>query len=166
MEKEVWKPIEGCEGRYFVSNLGRVRGPLRILRPTVSNWGYERVRIVDNSGRRMSPRVHRLVAKAFIPNPDNKPQVNHKDGNKLRNNANNLEWTTASENKLHDVKQLGACPWNLKSRGCKCLETGKEYHSINYASKVTGISRTQLSEHLNGNRSHAGGFHWEYIIKK
>lgn len=163
MEKEIWRPIKGYENRYFVSNFGRVKGPLKILKPSISNWGYERVRIVDNNGKRTSPRVHRLVAQAFIPNPKNKPQVNHIDGNKLNNNVKNLEWATASENKLHDVGQLGAKPWKMKSKKCRCIETGKEYHSIHFASVSTGISKTQLQEHLKGHRSHAGNLHWKYI---
>lgn len=163
MKKEVWKSIPGYEGRYYVSNLGRVKGPLKILKPTISNWGYERVRITNNAGKRTTPRVHRLVAQVFIPNPENKPEVNHIDGNKLNNNVSNLEWVTASENKLHDICQLGTKPWNMGSKKCRCIETGKEYHSVHYASISTGIPRTSLQEHLKGNRTHASGYHWEYV---
>lgn len=167
MEKEVWKDILGCEGRYQISNLGRVKsmycGKERILKPSITNWGYERIRIVDNSGKKVSLRVHRLVAQAFVPNPKNKPEVNHEDSNKLNNRAENLSWVTASENKLHDIQNNGTCPWNLKSRKCRCIETGEEYHSVNYAAKVKGVSKTQLREHLNGNRSCAGNLHWEYV---
>lgn len=161
--EEIWKDVPGCEGKYFVSNLGRVKGPKKILKPSISNWGYERLRIRTNLGKAISPRVHRLVAQAFIPNPEGKPEVNHIDGDKRNNRVSNLEWVTPSENKLHDIRILGAKPWNMESRACRCIETKQKYHSVHYAANFNGISETQLREHLNGNRAHAGGYHWEYV---
>lgn len=162
MVKEIWKDVPGCEGRYFVSNLGRIKGPKKILSPIISNWGYGRVRIVDNSGKRISPRIHRLVAQVFLPNPEYKPQVDHKDGNKLDNSVNNLEWTTASENKQRSIDKLGVQPWGLPVHRIRCIESEQEYCSVSFASKQTGVSKTQLREHLLGRRAHAGGLHWEY----
>ena len=167
MKKEVWKPIKGCEGRYYISSQGRVkstfRGKERILKPSISNWGYLRVRITTNSGKRISPRIHRLVAEAFIPNPEHKKEVNHLSGDKLDNRVENLCWTTPSENKQHSIDKLGVKPWGLPVRRIRCVETGEEYCSVSYASKITGISRTQLGEHLKRRRKHAGGLHWEYV---
>lgn len=163
--KEIWKDIPGYEGRYFISNQGRVRGPLKILKPSITNWGYERVRITDNLGKKNTPSIHRLVAQAFIPNPKNKPEVNHIDGDKRNNAASNLEWTTAKENKQHSIRELDVAPWGMHKKPIKCKENGKTYYSIAYASAATGISKTQLAAHLKGERSHAGGFHWEYIKK-
>lgn len=98
--EEVWKPIPGFEGYYEASNLGRIRSIYRykrVLKPMISNTGYERVDLFKNR-RRKQYSVHRLVAITFIDNPDNKPFVNHRDENKINNCADNLEWVTHIEN--------------------------------------------------------------------
>ena len=100
---EEWRLIEGYNDCFYVSNYGRVKSLHKkdnhgIKKPSVSTYGYYFVRL---SKKESLKYVHRLVAKAFIPNPKDKPQVNHKDGNKLNNHINNLEWVTASENQLH-----------------------------------------------------------------
>lgn len=95
-----WKPIPGYEGFYEVSDSGQVRSIYRykkVLKPMISNTGYERVDLFKNKVRKQFS-VHRLVAMAFIENKDRKPFVNHKDENKLNNNANNLEWVSHVEN--------------------------------------------------------------------
>ena len=101
---EIWKPIVGYEGLYEVSNLGNVRslnyngtGEIKIMKPGISKNGYLQVLLYINGKRKMY-KVHRLVAQAFIPNPDNKPQINHKSEDKTLNTVDNLEWTTAKEN--------------------------------------------------------------------
>lgn len=117
MDNEYWKPVVGYEGLYEVSNLGTVKSlhkiinkgefgmvefPEKILK-VVMRGPYRAVRIYKNKkGTRYS--VHRLVAQAFIPNPKNKRQVNHIDGDKLNNNVNNLEWCTPYENTRHAIK--------------------------------------------------------------
>ena len=104
---EIWRDIDGYKGLYQVSSWGRVRSTLIVdgnyipLRPEVTKKGYLRVDLYDANGRRKHKKVHRLVANAFIPNPDGKPQVNHKDGNKKNNSVTNLEWVTDKENKDH-----------------------------------------------------------------
>jgi hypothetical protein len=100
---EIWKEIEGYEGLYQVSNEGRIRSKRRIKIQGDYN-GYKKVRLSKKS-RQLTKQVHRLVAKAFIPNPENKPFVNHKDLNRSNNNVNNLEWVTHQENVNHaDVR--------------------------------------------------------------
>ena len=108
---EIWKPIKGYEGLYEVSNLGRIKSlkrlvkkwdgyrivPEKILTPRANNRGYLRITLCkDGITKTFSP--HRLVAEAFLDNPDNLPCVNHKDENPLNNVASNLEWCTYSYN--------------------------------------------------------------------
>lgn len=120
--KEIWKDIKGYEGLYQVSNLGRVKSLDRTYKSSLTNTetitrrgkvlkplfnrGYYYVAL--SSGNKVIRKsIHRLVAETFIPNNLNKPQVNHKDGNKKNNNVKNLEWATQSENQLHRFSCLG-----------------------------------------------------------
>lgn len=115
MEEE-WRNIAGYESFYQVSNFGRVRSlhrtfvrsdgrlhnkPGKILTPGINPRGYLFVNLSDVNHKITPTRIHRLVAETFIPNPDNLPQVNHKDENKLNNSAENLEWCTAAYNDLY-----------------------------------------------------------------
>lgn len=107
--QEVYKPIKGYEGLYEVSNLGnvkslsKIRGRAftaeRLLKPRIVN-GYVMVTLCKES-KRFNASVHRLIAEAFIPNPENKETINHIDGNKQNNSIDNLEWATQRENNLH-----------------------------------------------------------------
>lgn len=100
--EEDWKVVSGFNNKYYVSNFGRVwsDASCRILTIFTTNIGYSRVNLTIN-GKCNAHLLHRLVAKAFLPNLHNKSEVNHKDGNKSNNNINNLEWVTSSENKIH-----------------------------------------------------------------
>lgn len=115
MQKELWLPVKGYEGYYEVSNFGNVRSLDRyaktrsggkrlhkgILRKKkIDRYGYYVLCLCVNE-KRTYPTVHRLVAQAFVDNPENKPQVNHIDGNKLNNHYTNLEWCTTQENTEH-----------------------------------------------------------------
>ena len=110
MEQEIWKDIEGYEGKYQVSNCGNVRSlmyhnakgikRISLLKPATDACGYFRCALSKNNILK-TYKVHRLVAQAFIPNPNNYPQINHLDGNKKNNNAGNLEWCTISMNQIH-----------------------------------------------------------------
>ena len=117
--QEIWKDISGYEGIYQVSNLGNIRScerkvyfkkgnpltsymtvPEKIISKHISNTGYYRVGL-RKDGKRKFLSVHRIVTSAFIDNPENKPHVNHIDGNRLNNHSDNLEWVTCQENIIH-----------------------------------------------------------------
>lgn len=114
MPDEIWKDIKDYEGLYQISNYGNVKSlpkerhnrrgvyiqKEKLLSLTNTSTGYKKVELVKD-GKRKGFKVHRLVAQAFIPNPDEKPQVNHIDGDKTNNYVDNLEWATASENSIH-----------------------------------------------------------------
>ena len=179
MSEEIWKDIEGYEGLYQVSNMGRVRSldhtilsrnrfgeshftyRGRILKLGYNLSGYKRaVLAVRNSHKHV--QVHRLVAEAFIPNPENKETVNHIDGNKENNCVNNLEWTTIRENINHAVKT------GLHShKGIKviCVETGKVFNTITSAAEWCGTTRDSIKYVCEG-KSKSGisnGYHWRYV---
>lgn len=118
MKTEIWKDIEGYEGLYQVSNMGNIKRvehedyrcrqgyrvfKERILKPYISTKGYKRVNLSKNNKKKEVP-VHRLVAMAFIENPNNYPQINHKDENKFNNNVDNLEWCTCKYNNNYGTK--------------------------------------------------------------
>lgn len=115
IENEVWKPVQGYEGLYEISNLGRLKSPQkvvngkegrlhtlkeRMLNPRVNQTGYYHTALYKN-GKPKWYTVHRMVALSWIDNPENKPHINHKDSNRLNNRVDNLEWCTHGENMKH-----------------------------------------------------------------
>lgn len=166
---EEYRPVVGYEDLYEVSNLGNVRSKSRtinkirsngrsyrqvtkpkqltIYNDTHTNSGYSQVWLqVQPKPRNVS--VHRLVAEAFIPNPNNLPVVNHKDGNKHNNCVDNLEWCTSSENRRHAIDTGLAVP-NVENmlkvsreaskHPVRCVETGEEFDSCKAASLHFGV---------------------------
>lgn len=181
----IWKPISGFEGYYEVSDTGCVRsvdrdiinkngirhhlkGKLMKLTPVInkyriSNSNYIVVNLRKHGKSHVIP-VHILVAKAFIPNPDNLPTVNHKDGDKSNNVVENLEWASYAENNIHalryNLRQPRGNPILQKTDGGLVVGV---YNSTYEASRITGISIVSISHCLNGRTNHAGGFVWEKI---
>lgn len=168
-EKEIWKDIEGYE-RYTVSNLGNVKNNKtgKILSTRVASNGYLRVNLRKGNVKYEKPtvmHVHRLVAKAFIDNPDNKTTVNHIDGNKTNNRVDNLEWATSKENTAHAIQHGLMCPdysgMNKKSReASNAAHNTKAYRKkmqmINKAAgqtknvlQIDMTSGTVLKEYIN-----------------
>lgn len=124
MENEIWKPVIGYEGRYEVSNLGQVRSvrwrggrKTHCIFHDLKESGYVEVLLVKNKENRYR-RVHQLVAEAFIPNPENKPQIDHIDGDRTNNRVENLRWCTPIENNNN--------PITLKRKAVSQIEPAKE----------------------------------------
>lgn len=136
--KEEWKDIEGYEGFYQISNLGRVkslggwRGTAKrkekIRSTSLTRDGYVRVRLI-HQGKDKTMRVHRLVAEAFIPNPEGKDTVNHIDGNKQNNTVSNLEWNDRTEQMLH-AYALGLKPSRVGSHNSNAKFTDEQVREI------------------------------------
>jgi len=170
-EAEVWRKIEGCE-MYEVSSFGNVRNSKtgRILKQG-KKGGYCSVGLMGNATRTKS--VHQLVARAFIPNPENKPQINHLDKNRLNNNVNNLEWSTNKENSIHrskGVKQTTNQNLEIYRINTSTNEIVEKYNSIEDASKYIlennktlkfNNIRSGISMAINGKQLTAYGYKWK-----
>jgi hypothetical protein len=184
--EEVWKDIEGFESIYQVSNLGRVRSLDRYVKAYNANkgcitdyfrrgktlkqqkvlGGYNAVQLLEHS-RKHPKFVHRLVAEAFIQNPDNLPEVNHKDENKQNNRADNLEWCTGVYN-----KNYGTGKWrktkNRRKRVQRLTLDDKPlatYESTRDAARKTGYTQSNIAAACRGEPKYlnAYGSHWRYI---
>lgn len=160
-----WKKVDGFEN-YSISDDGYVRNDTttKLLKQHTNNKGYLLVNLWRNN-KGYWKTVHRLLAIAFIPNPNNYPQVNHKDGNKQNNRIDNLEWCTQSENQLHRSRVLGKKRVPEEAlRNTRmpviCVETGKTYESMSEAARQCGLWEQSISKVLNSTTRTAGGFHW------
>lgn len=187
--QEIWKPIQGYEGIYEVSNLGRVKAlpkqyknklgfvnhyKEKFLTPIADGKGYLMVWLFrELQGRKMF-KVHRLVADAFIPNPENKPQVDHINTNKQDNRHENLRWVTPKENRANTITvennsyhlQRGRNPHATRVdqltlngeyiRTFSCMKDAEEY---------LGLKRSHISCCCSGKRKYDHGFKWRYTDK-
>ena len=175
---EIWKDCKGYD-RYQVSNLGRVWSieSQKYLKGSKNHGGYQSVYIIANNGKTKREYIHRLVAKAFIPNPNNYPQVNHKDENKQNNHVDNLEWCDAKYNanygtriersvKNRPDRKMGNHP---QARAVECIELKKIYSCAKEAGKELNIDNSDIGKACKGKLKRAGGYHWRYVggdIKK
>lgn len=180
--KEEWRDIEGFEGLYQVSNYGRVksfvrhlgRKPFNYLKPKSDKDGYLQVALAKNK-KQYTKKVHRLVAMAFIPNPNNYPQVNHKDEIKSNNHVDNLEWCTNSYNQKYgtcsrrkkehtDYKKIAA----KNSKPILQIKNGvviAEYSSALEATKKykpNAPNPSNISGVCKGRHKSAYGYEWRY----
>lgn len=197
MQKEIWKDIKGFESLYQVSNLGRIKSLSKFinnnpksktigfyskeknLKPTKSNSGYLYV-VIYKKSKKYTLFIHRLVAQAFIPNPDNLPQVDHLDGNKLNNNVDNLEWVTSKEN-INRAWKMGLYKPRSENKGKlnnysksirkKVLQYDLQgnlinsYNSTREASRITNYNNGNINNCCNNKQKTAYGFIWKYADK-
>lgn len=151
------KDILGYENEYAITEDGQVWSYKSniFLKPLIDKDGYYKVALSQHSKYKQF-FIHRLVAQAYIPNIDNKPTVDHIDGQITNNHVNNLRWATYQEQNLNEN-------WQKKRRkAIKCVETGKIYDSITQVNKELKLNMGHLSECVHGKRKTCGGYHWEY----
>ena len=154
IEIEEFRDIPGYEGMYEVSNLGRVRRDGRILKPSKNKKGYLLVSLFKN-GTKKNARIHRLVAQSFIPNPQNLPQINHKDEDKTNNAVENLEWCDSKYNNNYSLSK----PVLQYSKEGNFI---KEWPSMMKVERELGIHNSSISMCCLEKLKSAGGFIWKY----
>ena len=181
---EIWKDIKDFEGLYQASSFGRVRSLDRYVKMT-NRWGQQsfvfkkgvilkpcltrgyKVVLLSNRNKQHKyypKRVNRLIAETFIPNPDNLPQVNHKDENKLNNRVDNLEWCTIEYNNNYGTKNQRCA----KTLGVRIVQTSlddkivNKYDSIRIATRETGFDFRNIQHCLKGVTKTAYGYKWKY----
>ena len=184
MENEIWRPVEGYLGLYEVSSCGRIRSlermkwcglhggcyiavPEKILKTRKSRNGYTCVNLYKD-GKMKTHKVHRLVSVAFIPNPNNLPEVNHKDEDKENNHVDNLEWCTPKYNVNYGTGTERMAEKHRKPIYSVDRETGliTYWESIAEASRQLGISKGNICSCLKGRYRFAGNYVWHYVNSK
>ena len=171
MLNEIWKPINGYEGLYEVSDFGRVKSLAnkftrkeKILKSSNNSY-YSAVALCGGEKLKLF-RIHRLVAEAFISNPKNKKTVNHKDGNKTNNFWKNLEWATAKENMQHAFK-TGLSNNDFCKKSVVQIKNGKTvkiWESATEAGRNLKIHRCNISACCRAEQKIAGGFQWRFSL--
>lgn len=177
MEEEIWKPIKGYENKYLISSHGRllsknykITKKNKLLKLVLNKHGYFQA-ILYASGVYKIVRVHRLVAETFIPNPENKPQVDHINTIRTDNRVENLRWVTNLENSYNKYtikktrengKRTIKFAIEKTKRKVICVETGVVYNSTKEAADYINVHIASLTRPLKYPNRTAGGFHWIY----
>lgn len=176
MEEEIWKDIEEYEGLYQVSNMGNVKSVNRKVKNSLSKSGYIEIKSqimkqkqrkdgymyiqLSKNGKSKGFFVHRLVAKAFIPNPENKPYIDHINTIRNDNRIENLRWATREENDHNPItlkNRIGKCGIKIK-----CLNTGEIFISGSEAGRKLGVDVSEIIKCCKGKRKSAKGYRFEY----
>lgn len=172
---EEWRDIPGYEGRYQVSDMGRVKSlarvvdrgrwgevdvPERVIKPVRINTGYLSVHLYL-TGKYKTLLLHRLVADTFLPNPDGLPEVNHLNGVRTDNRVENLEWCTREENLRHCYYTLNVDSDKPK-RPVICLDTGTRYRSVSEAARKNGVLPSGVTQTCRGQLRQTGGLRFAY----
>lgn len=156
------REVVGYEGLYTIDIFGNVTRlkDNTVLNHYVNKFGYANVSL-SKDGKQKQHKVHRLIAQAFIPNPQSKEQVNHIDGNKLHNVVWNLEWATSKENNIH-ASNIGLAH---TSRKVRVVETGEVFNSLGSCARAIGGNAGDISRciHSRGTKTHKG-FSFEEVI--
>lgn len=183
--KPKWKDIVGYEIEYQINQFGEIRTlkdspklkKYDVLKPQISKRNGYVYQMLYKNGKEKLLRVHRLVAMAFLPNPNNLPQVNHKDGNKQNNSVDNLEWCEQSDNMKHAYKNGLQIPSEnqrkaiintnkLKQKKVCQIKDGKiinTFSGISKASRQTKISISCISRCCNLKRKSTNGYEWRFL---
>lgn len=184
--KEIWKDVKGFEGLYMISNLGRIKhysnkNKWKILKQTNKKGSYFKI-VLKCKDYTKSTRIHRLVAEAFIPNPNNLPQVNHIDMNKQNNKVDNLEWVTPKENVCKAIQQKPymienmikyntitrpkrVCQYSLSGDLICVFNNAKEAQkSTNVCSRnILQVASKEPYNDKGDTRKQAGGYIWKFL---
>ena len=169
--EEIWKDIKGYEGKYQVSNYGNVKslnyhrtGKERLLKPTLQKKGYLYVSLCKPLKKF---KIHRLVAETFIPNPDNLPQVNHKDEDKTNNYVGNLEWCSLLYNINYGNGIIKSCKKRCKKVYQYTMDwvLVREWESIRECGR-NGFNQGNIVSCCKGERKTHKGYRWKYFLKK
>jgi len=160
---EIWKDVVGHESYYLVSNTNKLKSKKtgHVIVPSVSKRGYWAVSVHFNGRLDTAFKtMHRMIAMAFIPNPDRLPWINHKDGNPLNNDISNLEWSSISHNTKH-AYDIGLHKMTPVDQFTSCGEFIKRWDAVTYTRQL-GINASNVISVCKGIRKKAGGYIWKY----
>ena len=180
MKNEEWRGVVGYEGRYQISSMGRVKSLARtcntkggskrtvkerILKPCDNGRGYLYISLSDGTGEHKRHYIHRLVGEAFVPNPLENEDVNHKDENPSNNHASNLEWITHKENLNYGTRNERVAKANSKpvAQYTKDGAFIKAWASAAEVKRQLGFNHSSIIQVAKGNRKTAYGFIWRYV---
>ena len=166
----MFKDVKGYESIYKINEDGVIKSTPRngngykekIIKHSLDSYGYEIVHL-RNGNKNSTKKVHRLLAEAFIPNPDNKPTVDHIDGNKTNNRLSNLRWATQSEQQLNAIRNGNRQDCSNRVKVAQLDKDGNMlnvYDSLKEVERQTGIKWQGVSHCINGTRKSAGGYTW------